>query len=345
MSKIQVGIVGLGWAASGHIPAFCANPDCEITALCSSKPLTPADLAGIGCGDATLYHDYNAFLKHPGLQVVDICTPHHMHAPQAIAAANAGKDLMIEKPLATTYEELLAMRDAIQKAGVKSTVYFELRFIPQYQLVKSLIAQGLLGHVHHLEVDYYHGIGPWYGQHAWNVKKEVGVSALVTAGCHALDGLLYFKDCDVEEVSGFSTRSAADWAQDYEYDSTSVGILKFADGTIGKCVSCVDCRQPYVFNIHLVGSEGTLLGNKLSSTKLAGVNKEEWIEIPTTTATSGDVLDHPYPPQVNEFMSALKAGQDSIVNFESAFKTFRVVFAIDRAIAENRTVKLSELPA
>jgi len=340
--SIKIGIVGLGWAASGHIPAFTANPDSEVVAVCTTKD--PAAARAMVGAEVAVYSDYSEFLKHPGMQVVDVCTPHHMHAPQAIAAAEAGKDLMIEKPLATSYEELLTMRDAIQKAGVRSTVYFELRFIPQYQLVKSLVAQGLLGKVHHLEVDYYHGIGPWYMQHAWNVKKEVGVSALVTAGCHALDGLLYFKDTDVVEVSGFSTKSAADWAQDYEYDSTSVGILKFADGTIGKCTSCVDCRQPYVFNVHLVGSEGTFLNNQLSSTKLAGVSKEEWIEIPPAGATSGDFLDHPYPPQVNEFISALKAGQDSVVNFESAFKTFRVIFAIDKAIAEGRTVKLSEFP-
>lgn len=345
MSKITVGVVGLGWAASGHLPAFQANQDCEVTALCSSKTLSAEEIACMtGNPAAKLYHDYDEFLKHPGLQVVDICTPHHLHASQAIKAAQAGKDLMIEKPLATNYADLLAMRDAIDKSGVRSTVYFELRFIPHYALVKSVIAQGLVGKVHHIEVDYYHGIGPWYAQHAWNVKKDIGGSALITAGCHALDALLYFKDCEVEEVSGFSTKSASDWAQDYEYDSTSVGILKFADGTIGKCVSCVDCRQPYVFNIHLVGSEGTLMGNRLSSTKLAGVEKEQWIEIPTTEATSGDVLDHPYPPQMKEFMTALKSGKDSSINFAEAFKTFRVIFAIDRAIQEGRTVKLSELP-
>lgn len=343
MSTIKVGIVGLGWAASGHIPAFFANPDCEIVAVCTSKdPEAARAMAGPG---VAVYKDYNEFLGHPGLEVVDICTPHNMHAPQAIAAARAGKAVMVEKPMATNYEELVETRDVIRQTGVKSTVFFELRFIPQFEMVKSVIARGLLGKVHHIEVDYYHGIGPWYGQHSWNVKKDVGISALVTAGCHALDGLLYFKDCPVEEVTGFSTKSAAEWAEDYEYDSTSVGLLKFSDGTVGKCVSCVDCRQPYVFNIHLIGSEGTLLGNKLSSTQLAGVKKEEWIEIPTTEATSGDVLDHPYAPQINEFMSALKQGQDSIVNYETAFETFRVVFAIDKAIAEKRAVRLSELPA
>ncbi len=343
MSNYKIGIAGLGWAASGHIPAFNANPDCEIAAVCTSKdPSAARAMAGEG---VEVYEDYDAFLAHPGLDVVDICTPHHLHAPMTIKAAQAGKHLMIEKPLATKYEDLLAMRDAVAKAGVCSTVYFELRFIPHYNLVKSLIGQGLLGTVHFIEVDYYHGIGPWYMQHAWNVKKEIGVSALVTAGCHALDGLLYFKDTEVEEVFGYSTRSSAKWAEDYEYDSTSVAVIKFADGTTGKITSCVDCRQPYVFNIRLVGSEGTLMGDKLSTTKIAGVNKEEWIDIPTTEATSGDVLDHPYPPQVDHFMACLKEGKDSLINVAEAFKTHRVMFAMDKAIGEGRPVKLSELPA
>ena len=342
MSKFKIGIAGLGWAASGHLPAFNANPDCEVVAVCTSKDEGTAKcMAG---ADVAVYSDYSEFLKHPGLDVVDICTPHHMHAPMAIEAAEAGKHLMIEKPLATKLDELIAMRDAVKKAGVFSTVYFELRFIPHMTLVKSLMAQGLLGDVHHFEVDYYHGIGPWYMQHGWNVKKEIGVSALITAGCHALDAMLYFADRPVEQVFGYSTKSSAEWAKDYEYDSTSVALLQFADGSLGKCVSCVDCRQPYVFNIHLVGSEGTLRGDKLSTTKLAGVNKEEWIDIPTTEATSGDVLDHPYGPQVDHFMQCLSEGKDSAINVDEAFKTHRVIFAIDQAIAEGRPVKLSELP-
>jgi predicted dehydrogenase len=222
MSKFKIGVAGLGWAASGHIPAFDANPDCEVVAVCTSKdPAAAQAMAGAG---VKVYSDYDELLKHPGLDVVDICTPHHMHAPMAIKAAEAGKHLMIEKPVATKYEDLLAVRDAVNKAGVFSTVYFELRFIPHMTLVKSVMAQGLLGKVHHFEVDYYHGIGPWYMQHAWNVKKDVGVSALITAGCHALDAMLYFADRDVDEVFGYSTKSSAEWAQDYEYDGGSAQV-------------------------------------------------------------------------------------------------------------------------
>ncbi len=344
MASLGVGIVGVGWAATGHLAAFRANPEVEVVALCSSKELSQEQIRELCGNDAALYHDYDEFLNDPALDIVDICTPHHLHPSQTIKAAAAGKHLMIEKPLALDYESLLQMQEAIQQAGVKSTVYFELRFIPHFDLVKSTVAQGLLGDVHYLEVDYYHGIGPWYDLFEWHVKKDMGGSALITAGCHALDALLCFADRQVEEVYAYSTKSTAQWAAPYEYDTTSVAILRFADGTCGKCVSGIDCRQPYLFNIHLIGSEGTLWNTKLWSTRLAGLRPDEWVELPTTCAESGDVLDHPYPPQVDHFVDCLLEDRDSFINFEEAFKTHRVMFAIEKSLAEGRPVKLSEMP-
>ena len=346
MRRVKVGIVGYGWAASGHLLAFKANDNCEVVALCSGKDLSKEQVCDI-CGqeDAALYHDYDEFLKHPGLDVVDICTPHRLHPAQAIKAANAGKHLMIEKPLALDYQSLLAMRDAIHRAGVKSTVYFELRFIPHFRLIQSCMSQGLLGRVHHLEVDYYHGIGPWYPQYAWNTKKDEGGSSLITAGCHALDALMAFADQEVEEVFAYSTKSAMPAMQAYEYDTTSVSLIKFADGAVGKCTSCIDCRQPYVFNIRLVGSDGTLWNRKLWSASLDGLSPGEWVDLPTVSAESGDVLDHPYPPQVDHFMQCILEDKDSFIDFDEAFKAHRAIFALEKSMAEGRPVKLSELAA
>jgi len=343
MDRVNVGIVGLGWAASGHLLAFKRNPKVRVTALCTSKNLSPAEVVEMCGNEAAVYHDYGKFLDHREMDVVDICTPHSMHPRQAIEAARRGKHLLIEKPLAVDYGSLLEMRREIAKAGVKSAVFFELRYIPHFALVKSLIARDLLGKVHHFEVDYYHGIGPWYAQYAWNAKKEIGGSALITAGCHALDALLYFAAREVEEVFAYSTRTASPELDKYEYDTTSVAILKFADGASGKCVSSVDCRQPYLFNIHLVGSEGTLWNDKLWSTRIQGLRKDEWIDLPTTKAESGDVLDHPYPPQVDDFVKCLLEGKDSMVTFEEAFRTHRVMFAIEKSLAEHRPVKLAEM--
>ncbi|MFP4248145.1 MAG: Gfo/Idh/MocA family protein [Armatimonadota bacterium] len=343
MAEVKVGIVGLGWAASGHAPAFIANDDCVIDALCTSKDLSEEEICQWAGGPATVYHDYDEFLKHPGLDVVDICTPHPVHAEQTVKAAEAGKHLMIEKPLAINYDDLLEMKRAIDAADIKTTVYFELRFIPHYQFIHSTLERGLLGDIHYYEIDYYHGIGPWYGQFEWNVKKEVGGSALITAGCHALDAIMDFTASEVEEVTAFSSKSTAEWAQPYEYDTTSTAILKFADGSHGKCTSSIDCRQPYVFNVHLVGSEGTLWNDEMWTTQLEGLRGEQWMKIPTAQAESGDVLDHPYPPQVDDFIEAIVEDRDPFVRFEDAFKTHRVMFAIEKALAEGRSVRLDEM--
>jgi predicted dehydrogenase len=343
MAKISVGIVGLGWVSTGHMIAFNANPDVEVTAVCSSREWDKEKLAKIYGPNAKLYRDYNAFLAHPGLQVVDICSEHRMHAEQAIKAAEAGKHVMIEKPICLDYASLERVKDAVKKSGVKSAVYFELRYIPHFEFIKNAIATGLIGDVHHLEVDYYHGIGPWYGQYGWNVKKDRGGSSILTAGIHALDALLYFKNQEVEEVYAYSTKSSAPILKEYEYDTTAVSIIKFKDGSVGKCASCIDARQPYLFNIHISASEGAIWNDKLWSTKLKGINAANWIEIPTVQAESGDVLAHPYGPQVDEFIGNIQTKKDSSVNFDEAYKTHRVAFAIEQSLVEKHPIRLSEL--
>ncbi|MFW6437905.1 MAG: Gfo/Idh/MocA family protein [Armatimonadota bacterium] len=344
MADVKVGMVGLGWAASGHAPAFNANPNCVIDALCTSKDLSEEEICTWAGGHAaTVYHDYDEFLQHPGLDVVDICTPHSVHAEQTVKAAEAGKHLMIEKPLAINYDDLLEMKRAIDAADIKTTMYFELRFIPHYQFIHSALDRGLLGDITYYEVDYYHGIGPWYGQFEWNVRKDMGGSSLITAGCHALDAIMDFAESEVVEVCAFSSKSTAEWAQPYEYDTTSTAILKFENGSHGKCTSSIDCRQPYVFNVHLVGSEGTLWNDEMWTTQLEGLRGQEWMKIPTAQAESGDVLDHPYPPQIDDFIEAVVEDRDPLVGFDEAFRTHRVMFAIEKALAEGRPVKLDEL--
>lgn len=343
MSKVKVGIVGLGWVSTGHMQAFKANPNVEIVAVCSRRDWPQEELERIYGPGVKLYKDYSAFLDHPGLQMVDICTEHRLHPDQTVQAAEKGKHLMIEKPLSLDFVSLERMRNAIEKNGVKSTVCFELRFIPHFKLIHSLLRDNLIGDVHYIEVDYYHGIGPWYGLYEWHRKKAEGGSSLLTAGAHALDALLYFKGGNVQEVQAYSTRSKAKELQGYEYDSTSVSLIRFEDGTLGKCASCIDARQPYLFNIHILGSEGSIWNNKMWSSRLDGVSADKWIELPTVMAESGDVLAHPYGPQVDDFVDAILSDRDSSLNFAEAYKTHKTVFAIEEALVSKKAVKLSSL--
>ena len=99
------------------------------------------------------------------------------------------------------------MQKAAKAAKVKTCVCFECRWSSQFQATKAVIDGGLLGKLHYGEVDYYHGIGPWYGQFRWNTRKDAGGSALLTAGCHALDALLECMGSEVKEVTSYDTRS------------------------------------------------------------------------------------------------------------------------------------------
>jgi len=344
MRDLNLGVVGLGWVAGAHIETFKSVQGANMRAVCSRRKLSESDLVKQYGVPLKAYTSYEAMLADPGLDVVDICTPHPQHAHQAIAAAKAGKHLIIEKPISLTYEDAKEIRKAIRKAGLSACVCFEARYSQHFNLVRSCIDQGLLGDLHFGEVDYYHGIGPWYKQYAWNVKKDFGGSSLLTAGCHALDGLLYFMNAPVEEVTTYGSRSRNTAFQPYEYDTTTVTILKFKDGKIGKVASVIDCLQPYYFHIHLVGSAGSLLDNRIYSEKLRGMTKERWSVLETSLIDSGDVSDHPYQPQFQAFVDSLNKKQPMpLTDFDTAFESHRVVFAADLSAKEKRSVKLSEL--
>ena len=343
MNKLNVGIIGYGWVATAHIAAINASSHAQVGAVFSSRQLDAAQLRAAHGSDLRVYNDLSSLLAAPDIDVVSICSYPQQHAEHAIAAARAGKHLIIEKPLALAWKDCLAIDRAVREAGVKTCVCFECRFSSQFLVTKAIIDQGLLGTIHYGEVDYYHGIGPWYGQFRWNTRRDAGGSALLTAGCHALDALLLCMGGEVESVTSAATRSESPVFAPYEYDTTSVTIVQFAQGRVGKCASVVDCLQPYYFHTHLVGSEGSLLDDKFHSAKL-GTNKAQWSRLSMKMLDSGDVSDHPYQTQFDAFFVALRAGEEMpLTSLKEALRTHRVIFAADKSAAENRPVKLDEI--
>jgi len=332
MKKYNVGIIGYSWAAGAHIEAINKTSWAQVTALCSSRKLDPAEISLKHGGSIRCYTDLPQMLAHPDLHAVSICSYPAEHAKQAVMAARAGKHLIIEKPVALTWGDCLSVKDAVEETGVKTCVCFECRYSSQLITVKALIDQGLLGKIHYGEVDYYHGIGPWYGQFRWNIKKDAAVSSLLSAGCHALDALLLFMGDEVDSLSSYSTYSANPDFAKYEYPTTSVTILKFKDGRVGKVASVIDCLQPYYFHIHLVGSEGSLLDNKFYSTRLGGLNKGKWSELSMKMLDSGDVSDHPYQTQFEAFFRALDHGKEMpLTSLADALHAHEIIFKADRS--------------
>ncbi len=332
MKRFKVGIIGYGWVATAHIPAINATTLGQVTAVCSSRPQDAAKLSAQYGTPIKVYADLDAMLADKDLDAVSVCSFPQDHARHAIAAARAGKHLIIEKPLALKWDDCLAIEKAVQEAGVRVCVCFECRFSSQFLTIKAVLDEGLLGRIHYGEVDYYHGIGPWYGQYRWNTKKDAGGSSLLSAGCHALDALLLCMGEDVETVSSYATQSAnKDFAR-YEYPTATVTILRFKDGRVGKVASVIDCLQPYYFHVHLVGSEGSLLDNRFHSTRLGGLNKARWSELSMKMLDSGDVSDHPYQTQFQAFFDALAADREMpLTSLANAMRTHEVLFAADNS--------------
>ena len=341
MKPFNVGVIGHGWVATAHIPAINATGKARVTAIYSSRPLDEAALSAKYGHPVKVYSDLSALLADPSIDAVSVCSYPQDHAKHVIAAARAGKHIIVEKPLAMSWKDCLAMDKAIRDAKVKSCVCFECRWSSQFLVTKAVIDEGLLGDLHYGEIDYYHGIGPWYGQFRWNVRKDAGGSSLLTAGCHALDALLLCMGNDVAEVTSYDTKSKSPIFKPYEYTTSSVTILKFKSGKIGKCAAIVDCLQPYYFHTHLVGSEGSLLDQKFHSNRLH-TNKHKWSELSMKMLDSGDVSDHPYQTQFTAFFDALAGGREMpLTSFKDALKTHEVLFAADKSAATGKSVKLA----
>src|SRR5712664_3490810 len=343
MKKYNVGIIGYGWVATAHIPAINATTLGQVAAVYSSRELNSPELSNKYGGTIAAYNDLDEMLANPDIHAVSVCSYPYDHAKQVIAAAKAGKHLIIEKPLCLSLKDLRAMQKAVEQTGIKTCVCFECRYSSQFLTTKAVIDEGLLGKLHYGEVDYYHGIGPWYGQFRWNTRKDAGGSSLLTAGCHALDALLLCMGNDVNEVTSYDTKSKSRIFAPYEYTTTSVTILKFKGGSIGKCAAVVDCLQPYYFHTHLVGSEGSLLDNKFHSMKLQ-TNKHAWSGLAMKLLDSGDVSDHPYQTQFEAFFEALDKGKEmALTNFAEAARSHEVIFAADRSAETGRPVKISAM--
>lgn len=339
MAQMGVGIVGTGWVSGEHIRAFESNPHTKVVALCG-RTVDAAKAKAAECGiQCAVFSDYEKLLAHPDVQIVSIATPPNLHKEQAVAAAQAGKHLMLEKAMATTIADAKAIRDAVVKAGVKTVVNFVLRWNPLFEIIKAQLADDLIGDVIIGEVDYFHGIGPWYKQFGWNIKKDVGVSSLLSAGCHAMDGLRWFMGGEIAEVFQYAAHGKGPDFAGYEYPPTTCTIVKFADGRIGKVASCIECVQPYVFNINLVGAHGTIKNNLIySKKKFKG--QTSWASVPTILPDSGDVTHHPFVLEAAHFVGCILSGTESHCNVADAFKTHEACFAADLSGLEGRPVKL-----
>jgi predicted dehydrogenase len=328
-TKLGVAIHGCGQVAYAHAASWKKNPHVEIVSVSSRRRESAQRLADTLGLDGAVRDDFDEVLRDPRVQIVNLSGPNQVHAPQGIAAAQAGKHVLVEKPMVLSMDENRALREAIARAGVRSVVSFVLRWNPLFVNLKSLLAAGAIGRLFYAEVDYWHGIGPSHHAFPWYRTREFGGSANLLAGCHAVDALRYLTEDEAVEVTAYGNNEKGL----YEYDANVVAIIRFKSGAVGKTSVLLDAQIPYAFNIDLAGTDGTLRDNRVWSKKLFP-GQTSWSAVPTILPDSADVHHHPFDAQINHFVDCILEGRESHCNVADSYRTHELCLAIDRSLAE-----------
>lgn len=335
-TKLGIGVIGMSWVANEHIRAWKQNPYCEVVALASHSQDNAARVQRAhDLPNARLYTDWTELIRDDRVGLVDICSMNHLHATQGIAAAEAGKHLLIEKPAANNLSDLRALERAIDKSGVKSLVGFVLHWSPFFQSVHSMIDEGFFGPIHYAECDYFSGNqDKWYAGYHWVRTKEKGGSALPAAGCHAVDAIRQFVRSQAVEVFAYS----GNFTRVMEWDATIVTLIRFANGAIGKIGCTLEGNVKYQFNVRLHGAKGTLVNNRFLTDYLPG--QTGWAEFPTILPDTPEVSHHPFQPEIDHLVDCIRENRTPLVDIKDAVKTHEIMFAAELSAQDGRPVKL-----
>ena len=317
-----------GWVAYEHAKAYVKNPHTRIVGVTSRTRASAEKLVAELGLDCRIYADYDELLGDDEVDIVSVTTPNFLHAADGIAAAQAGKHIALEKPAGIKEEELDELGAAVANAGVKSVMSFVLRWNQQVLNVKNLVARGALGELFYCETDYWHGVGDVIRADRWIAKKDEAGSAMLTGGCHAVDMARNF----MGEVARVTAHSHNNPSLGFEYDTATVATFEYASGAVGKTSAILELVGPYRFNVNVMGSEGTALGNQLYSRMLTP-EQEDFFEIPCITPNSGDVVHHPFQQEIDHLVECIQSGADCVPDIADGIRTSRVCLAADRSAA------------
>lgn len=254
MKKVKFAIVGCGSIGKRHIAVLDAEPNAEIVAIC--------DIDENKCREQSILYNnipyfisYSKMLSNIDAFIINIATPHALHAPMAIEAANHKFNVLVEKPMALTMKDCISMNEAANRNNVKLWVVKQNRHNVPVKLAKDAIEKGMLGKIFMVKCDIlwnryqgYYDESPWRGK----IKEEGG--ALFTQASHFIDLLVWWFGNVTDVKAQIATQN-----HNIETEDTGNAILHFENGTLGSLnwTTCV-FNKNYEGSITIVGQCGTI---------------------------------------------------------------------------------------
>ena len=296
--------------------------------------------------------DWHDVIERDDIDLVDICTPNFVHKEQAIAAAEAGKDILCEKPLANNAEDAKEMLQAVRNNGVKAMCGFTYRQAPAVKLAREMIESGELGEIRHIRADYLQDfiMDPEFPM-MWRLRKEqAGSGALGDLGAHITD-IARFLVGEVEEVSGtletfIKERPTGDGGtEEVTVDDAAIWCARMDNGALGKfeATRFAGGRKNY-HTWEINGSKGSIAWNfenmnYLKYWKAGEGSRQGFRTIPATQEEvpgaqgwwpGGHLLGYGecHANQIRELMKALENDEQPVPTFEDGVQCQAVLDAV-----------------
>ncbi|GIP24285.1 Gfo/Idh/MocA family protein [Paenibacillus sp. J22TS3] len=339
MSKIRVAVIGCGAIAQRrHIPEYAANAQAELVAYADPRIERAREMAEIYGGKA--YASYEELLANEKIDAVSICTPNYLHAPMAVAFAEAGVHVLVEKPMATTEEEGKQMIEAARKNGVYLMVGHNQRLMPPHVKAKEILDSGRLGKVLTFRTAFGHpGPEAWSvdGRDSWFFEKDQAIlGAMGDLGVHKSDFIRYLLNDEVAEVAAFiGTLHKEDTA----VDDNATCLLRMKSGAIGTLVASWTQYQG--------GDNSTVLWCENGVVKIGTVSGDEVIvELTNGTVETYKVgamaTNEKQVPSgvIDAFVESILSQTPPSISGEEGLRSLQVILAAFESQATGQIVKL-----
>ncbi len=352
MSKkeLRVALLGTGFMGKAHSNAWCqAGHYYDLpwklrrTLICGRGEAALNEIATQWEWEESST-DWRAAIDRKDIDAVDICLPNYLHAPAAIAAAEAGKIVLCEKPLALSVDEARAMVQAAR--GVPTLVWFNYRRVPAIAYARQLIAEGRLGKIYHYNATYFQQWGADTSRPpTWKMDPALAGSGVADdLLTHSLDLSMYLNGPITEGIA--TTRT---FAEGRSVDDAISALVNFENGSLGRFEASrfgIGCKNRNAFDIH--GSGGMLRFN------LEDLNRLEFLDASDPSPEQGarnllvTDMKHPIFPNfwrpghiigyehtfiaaLAEFVQCLASGQDFHPNFADALKVQEALDALQQS--------------
>jgi predicted dehydrogenase len=338
MENYGFGLIGCGRIAKNHLKAITSLANARLTAICDIDAGRLAEANGQHGGRA--YGDYRELLRDQDVEIVNICTPSGLHAKIAIDAMNAGKHVLVEKPMAMSLTEAAAMNAAAAQNGVKLGVVHQNRFNKAIIKVRKALDAGLFGQLTHGAVTVrWHRDKNYYDQASWRGTWAQDGGCLMNQSIHNID-LLQWMMGPVESVFAYTATNA----RAIEGEDAAVAVLKFTNGAFATIeASTTIFPRNLEETLHIFGTTGTagvggVAVNKIEAWRFA--DQDETVVLADQDKEPPNVYGFGHYGIIQDFVDAVDSGRTPAVPGEEGAKALEIILAIYHSVKYRQEIRL-----